>query len=68
MEEHPCQRNACVPPSAENARKQKPEIDRRKMFYKGYKNKYDFTKFKTIRNCGDATRNGKVKIDLANYE
>lgn len=36
------------------------------MVYKGYKNRHDFTKFKTIQSFGEAIKNGIVTVDMVN--
>lgn len=50
----------------ENIREPEQKNNGRKMFYKGYKTIYDFTKFKTFRCFGNTIRNDMVAIDLIN--
>ena len=38
------------------------------MLSKGYKTRYNFASFKTIRSFGDAIRNGIFKIDMPSVE
>ena len=52
----------------EKIKKHEPKKDKRKIVYKGYKTRYDFTKFKAIRTFQDAIKNGVVTMDMENNE
>ena len=52
----------------ENIKEHEPKTDKRKIVYKGYKTRYDFTKFKAIQTFQDAIMNGVVTMDMENNE
>ena len=52
----------------ENITEQVQETERKKMLYKGCKTTYDFERFTTVMNFGDAITNSIITVDMANDE